>query len=213
MKVAICPTILATSQHEYREQMIRIAPFANRIQIDLMDGQFAPTTSIPLDRIWWDEPIQADVHLMYRRPMEYLGQLIQLKPHMVIVHFEAEIPHEHFASELKRHGIKVGLSLLKDTSVTIAAEVLSLYDHLLIFSGDLGKFGGQADLGLLQKVVQTRAVKLNIEIGWDGGINADNARALADGGVNVLNVGGFIQKSSNPEDAYATLKTQMETNI
>lgn len=205
MSSVVCPTVLAAHPHEYREQMARIVPFAHRIQIDLMDGQFAPTTAIPLDRIWWDESMQADIHLMYQRPLEYLGQLIQLKPHMVIVHFEAEVPHEHFVSELKRRGIKAGLSLLKDTPVAAAAEVLPLYDHLLIFSGDLGKFGGQADLALLDKAAQAKAINPHLEIGWDGGINAENIASLAHGGIDVLNVGGFIQQADNPSVAYESL--------
>ena len=43
-------------------------------------------------------------------------------------------------------------------------------------------------------------------IGWDGGINADNVVELVRAGVEVLNVGGFIQHSSDPGAAYAKLE-------
>ena len=45
----------------------------------------------------------------------------------------------------------------------------------------------------------------NIEVGWDGGINQQNISRLAAGGVDVFDVGGFIQDSPDPEHAYNIL--------
>jgi ribulose-phosphate 3-epimerase len=202
----ICPAILAGEPHEFREQMEHVASFAKRIQIDLMDGEFAPTKSLPLEHIWWPHHTVADIHLMYQRPMEHLEMLIKLKPHMVIIHNEVDVHHMHFAAELHRYGIKTGLALLKETPEEWAEQIMHSFDHLLIFSGDLGRFGGQADLGLLEKVKKAKAHHPDIEIGWDGGINADNAKVLAEGGVDVLNVGGFIQKAEDPAKAFLALQ-------
>ena len=83
---------------------------------------------------------------------------------------------------------------------------LEKIDHVLIFSGDLGHFGGKADLTLLNKVKYLKDKKPSLEIGWDGGINDQNAQNLLDGGVDVLNVGGYIQRSGDPAHAYAILK-------
>jgi pentose-5-phosphate-3-epimerase len=44
-----------------------------------------------------------------------------------------------------------------------------------------------------------------LEIGWDGGINDRNISQLVFGGVDVLNVGGYIQNANNPERAYNSL--------
>ena len=148
----VCPTITAYDAHEYREQMERIESFAKRVHIDLMDGEFAPTRSPGLDHVWWPHHLKADIHLMYQRPMEFLDQLIKLKPHMVIVHNEVEVHHMHFAAELHRHGIKTGLALLAETPIEWAHQIMHSFDQVLIFSGHLGYHGGEADLGLLEKV-------------------------------------------------------------
>lgn len=202
----ICPTITAYDTPEYREQMKRVAPFAQRVHIDLMDGNFAPTMSPALDHVWWPHELIADVHLMYQEPMDYLEQLLKLKPHLVIVHNEAHVHHMHFSAELHKAGIRAGLAILQDTPIEHAYQIMHSFDHVLIFSGHLGFHGGEADLGLLDKVRKVRAHHPEAEIGWDGGINDRNARALVDGGVNVLNVGGFVQKADDPEAAYAKLK-------
>lgn len=203
----ICPTITAYEPHEYREQIENISGFAKRIHIDLMDGTFAPTKSPELDRIWWPPELVADIHLMYQNPMDYLEQLIKLKPHMVIIHNEATVHHMHFAAELHKHDIKTGLALLADTPVEWAEQIMHSFDHVLVFSGHLGYHGGKADLALLAKVKQVRAHHPDVEISWDGGISDENAQALVDAGVDVLNVGGFIQKAESPKDAYAKLES------
>lgn len=203
---AICPTVTATEPHAYRAQLERILPFSERIHIDLMDGEFAPTKSPDLSQIWLPGEAQCDIHLMYRQPMEYVRELIGLRPHMVIIHNEADVHHMHFAALLHREGIKVGLALLQDTPVEYAYQIMHSFDHVLVFSGNLGHHGGTADLSLLDKVKKIREHHPEAEIGWDGGVSDHNAQQLAEAGVDVLNVGGFIHNADDPASAYAKLK-------
>lgn len=203
---AICPTVTAFDEYQYKVQIERIKPFAKRVHIDLMDGEFAPTQSPELSKIWWPPEMEVDIHLMYQRPMEYLDTLIHLKPHMVIVHNEAHVHHMHFAAELHKADILAGLALLQDTPVEYAYQIMHSFDHVLVFSGKLGFHGGVTDLGLLDKVHKIRDHHFDAEIGWDGGINETNVEQLAEAGVNVLNVGGFIQNSENPHAAYDKLR-------
>lgn len=206
MSSVICPTITAYDTHEYRRQMERVEPFAKRVHIDLMDGQFAPTASPPLKKVWWPHELQADIHLMYQNPMNYIDELIRLKPHLVVIHNEANVHHMDFCARLHKEDIKTGLAVLADTPINYAHQIMHSFDHVLIFSGNLGYHGGEADLELLDKVKYVRKHHPDVEIGWDGGISDQNARQLIDAGVDVLNVGGFIQKSEEPANAYAKLK-------
>jgi len=202
----ICPTITAFDADEYRQQMEQAQQLSGRIHIDLMDGEFAPTKSPDLNHVWWPHELKADIHLMYQRPMDVIDKLIELKPNMVIIHNEAEVHHMYFAAQLHQHGIKTGLAILHETPIEWAYQIMHSFDHVLVFSGRLGYHGGQADLGILDKVKKIREHHPEAEIGWDGGINDQNVKALVDGGVEVLNVGGYVQKSANPEEAYAKLK-------
>lgn len=202
----ICPTVLAKTPADYKQQLARIAPFAKRMQIDLMDGVFTEDKSVPLSEAHWPKGVHADLHLMYANPVLQLKEIVALKPSLVIVHAEAKGNFVNFAKVLHKFGIKVGVAILQETTVDSLKPALQHIDHLLIFSGDLGKFGGTADLGLLVKAQRAKELKPSIEIGWDGGVNAQNAPLLAAGGVDVLNVGGFIQKADDPQAAYATLK-------
>ena len=201
----ICPTVLASDAHDYQTQINKVSSFASRIQIDLTDGVFAKSPTIALEQVWVPEGLKADLHLMYKTPADFLDEAIKLKPHMIIVHAEADGNFIKIADKIHKAEIKVGVAILPKTSTHTIKPSLSVIDHVLIFSGDLGKFGGVADLDLLKKIVQLKEWKEDLEFGWDGGINESNAKQLVIGGVRVLNVGGYIQNSPTPKQNYDKL--------
>lgn len=211
--IDICPTVTASEPHAYREQMERIAPFALRVHIDLADHVFASNKLIDINQVWWPGGMRADLHVMYKRPFEHTEMFLTLAPQLVIVHAEAEGDFVSFAKKLHHHGIEAGVALLPQTPPQVLEPAIDEIDHVLIFSGNLGYQGGsQANLALLKKVAILRTMKPQLEIGWDGGVNDQNAKQLADGGIDVLNIGGYIQKAENPQTSYAKLKQTVTGN-
>lgn len=204
----VCPTVTASNKDEYQDQ-IDVSLFSDHIHIDLADGRYAKA-SVDIKDIWLPEKGRVDIHLMFERPFEALPELIALQPSLVIVHGDAKGDLVAFSKHLKDHGIGFGVSLIQKLKVADFTPLVKLADHALIFSGSLGSFGGHADLKLLQKVSQLRTYNPTIEIGWDGGINLQNISALAHGGVDILNVGGAIQKAIYPENAYRELVRAVE---
>ncbi len=201
----IVPTIMVETIDQLRESTERLKPFARRVHVDLSDGEFAPTFLLSPDQLFWPEGWEVDIHAMVTRPSEYMAQLVQLKPSLVILHAEAQediVPH---LQALKQAGIKAGVGLLKTTVPATVQAAIENADHVMIFSGDLGKHGGTASMMQLEKIRLVRKIKPGIEIGWDGGVNVENAYTLTQGGVEVLNVGGEIANSPNPAETYNEL--------
>jgi len=204
---SICPTVTPTTldPHEYREQIERVSGISPRLQLDFMDGQFASPASLNIAQAWWPEGVQIDIHLMYQRPLEYIETLVSLKPSLIIVHAESDGDLLGMITHLQGLGIKAGIAILQPTTVESVKELIALSDHVLIFAGSLGTFGGHADLTQLKKVAEIRAINPRIEIGWDGGANETNVSQLATGGIDVINVGSAIQKNEHPLEAYQHL--------
>jgi ribulose-phosphate 3-epimerase len=198
----VCPTITAFDLHEYRRQIEVASSLATRIHIDLMDGVMAPSVSPNLGSIWLPHETINDIHLMYKNPLNELDKIIKLHPNMVIIQAEANVDHMYFASQLHKHGIKAGVSILQSTQVKSISNLIHSFDQVLIFSGNLGFQGGSADLSMLHKINEVKYEHPDAEIAWDGGINENNSKRLVEAGIEVLNVGGFIQKSKDPKNAY-----------
>lgn len=201
----IVPTVLASTPEDYRSSLERVHTFANRIHVDLSDGSFAPSQTIATNQIWWPQEWLTDVHAMVADPLPYTEQLIPMKPHMVIFHAEVTADLLSAMQMLKTNGIKAGVALLRSTVPSDVAPLIEAADHVMIFSGDLGKYGGTASLMQLEKVRLVKMINNGAEIGWDGGVSAENAFSLAQGGVDVMYVGRAIQQAEDAQAAYDTL--------
>jgi ribulose-phosphate 3-epimerase len=210
----ICPTITVETPEEFSRQLQQVLAFAARLHFDASDGTLAPRKLLEPEEFSWPDSLQADIHLMSLEPLPVVKRLIPSRPDLVIIHAEAS-DVDSCLELLKSENIKSGLALLPATSVDTALAYMERIDHLLIFSGNLGYQGGSsADLSLLDKFKPIREKYPQLEIGWDGGVNETNISLLVAGGINVINSGGFIQASANPEEAYAKLLSASgESNV
>ncbi len=205
----IAPTITAESAEDYKAQIERVHTFADRVHIDVADGEFAPTFTLSAAQIWWPQDWTVDIHAMVARPSDHLETLISLKPNMIIFHVETQEDIVPILQQVKKFDIKAGIALLKSTVPSTVTSAIEAADHVMIFSGDLGKQGGTASLMQLEKVRLIKAIRQDVEIGWDGGVNVENAFGLSQGGVDVLNVGSTIATAIDPKNTYATLVSEI----
>lgn len=205
----IAPCITVESAEQYQAAVERLHPFAQRVHVDIADGEFAPTFLMSDAQVWWPKEWTVDIHAMVARPVEYVDRLIALKPNTIIFHVEAVADITPVLAKIKAAGIKAGVSLLRETVPATVAEAIKLADHVMVFTGTLGQYGGTASLMQLEKVRLIKAINPTAEIGWDGGVNADNAYTLTQGGVDVLNTGGAIANAADPGQAYATLVSEI----
>lgn len=205
----IAPAVLCESEDEYKATIERINPFAKRVHIDLTDGEFAPTFTVGVNQIWWPQEWEVDIHAMVARPSQYVDALIQLKPSTVIFHAEASEDLMPTLQQLKAAGIKAGVALLRPTVPSTVQAYIEAADHVLVFSGDLGHYGGTASLMQLEKVRLIRNIHPEVELGWDGGANLENVFSLSQGGVDVINCGGAINKATDPAAAFKQLTDEI----
>lgn len=205
----IAPAILTDNADTYKEAVERYHGFAERVHIDVADGEFAPSFTLTPDNIWWPQEWKADIHAMVMRPGEYVDQLIAIKPNLIIFHAEAEANLEAIMKQVQKAGIQAGVALLRQTVPETVQSVIEAADHVMVFTGTLGQHGGTASMMQLEKVRLIRNINPDVEIGWDGGVTLDNAYTLKQGGVDVLNVGGTLADSAEPQQTYAKLVSEI----
>lgn len=203
---SVVPTVTAYSAQEYKTQIETAAALSNHISLDFMDGVFTPAKNINLVQAYWPPHIRVDIHLMYEKPAEHVETLISMKPNLVVLHAESGSDLKLIFNQLSQVDIRTGLAFLPASRPADFSELLKDATQALIFSGKLGSFGGVADMSLLGKVASLRAINPKLEIAWDGGVNDKNAKELVAGGVDFLNVGGYLQNARDPQIAYAKLE-------
>ena len=208
----IAPTITTNDPAVYAGRLEDLLTFAPRIQIDITDGQFAPSQTINLNQVYWPpadkRECKIDLHLMLKRPIDWLDQIVAVVPDKVILHAESDdagrmLPriYEH----LQRFGMQVGVALLPETQPAEDADIIRVVDSVLIFGGHLGYQGGVADLTQLGKIPAIQQINSTVTIEWDGGANLSNVSQIAAAGVDQINIGSAISGASDPAAAYRQL--------
>lgn len=208
----IAPTITTNDPAVYARRLEDFLTFAPRIQIDITDGQFAPSQTINLNQVYWPpadkRECKIDLHLMLQRPIDWLDQIVAVVPDKVILHAESDdagrmLPriYEH----LQRFGMQVGVALLPETQPADVADIIRVVDSVLIFGGHLGYQGGVADLTQLEKIPVIQQINSTVTIEWDGGANLSNVSQIAAAGVDQINIGSAISGASDPAVAYRRL--------
>ncbi|MCA9309552.1 hypothetical protein KC973_04175 [Candidatus Saccharibacteria bacterium] len=203
----VSPTITAENPHVYREQIERIEGFADTVHIDLMDGEFTTNTSVSPSQVWWPDTLKASVHLMYKDPARAIQALLPQKPFCIFVAASTTgIKHEQLAKACHEAGVQFGVVLYQDDTVDVIKSYIDSLDAVLVFSGNLGYQGGSmADVALLPKIEEVKALQPGVRIEWDGGVNEENIGQLTQAGIDVCNVGGSIHFADDPAAAYQRL--------
>lgn len=210
MKLVV-PTITAKDPHQFRAQTDLVAGISDYAHIDLAGSDFNSAQDlISYDQAYIEPVLTSSVHIMYQDPLKVVKHFLELPepPRMIILQAESDDKQLLEAIKLVKDSPSLlGISLLPNSQPEDYSQIISMADQALIFSGDLGKHGGTADLELLNKVVELRKIKKDLEIAWDGGINISNISELAKAGVDVFYVGSEIHKSADP---YQTLHKLQE---
>ena len=206
----IVPTITTDNPEVYNANLAEFAKFCKRVHVDTSDGTLAPTNLLPLSSVHGAEGITLDIHIMSARPSSYLADILKIKPSLCIIHAEVDDDVKGFFDQLKAAGIKTGVALIRTTFPKRVQERIAMADHVLIFAGQLGSQGGAIDMMQTEKVPLVRALKPDLEIGWDGGANLTNIRALAHCGADVINVGSAITNASDKAAMYQSLLTEAD---
>ena len=119
---------------------------------------------------------------------------------IITVHADAG-PHLHRSLQaIRALGKKAGVALNPATPVSAIQHVIDDCDLVLIMSVNPG-FGGQSFIPeSLNKIAQAKALigGRDIDLEVDGGVTADNARAIVAAGANVLVAGSAIYAGNDP---------------
>ena len=208
--VSIVPTILTNNKQDFRAQVERVNVFTRRVQIDITDGVFATNPTLDITDIWWPNGWQTDLHLMVKNPSKYIETILKLRPSLVFFHAEVEENLLDSFEILKQNGVKVGVALLQSTYPGAVKQYIEAADAVLIFAGQLGMQGGVANMLQTEKIALVRNVKSDVEIGWDGGANLSNIRALAHVDLDVINVGSALSMAEDPAAVYAEMVAEID---
>ena len=214
MRSLIAPSILAADFANLQQDVELVNNSqADWFHIDIMDGVFVPNISFGmpvLKALAKHSKKTLDVHLMIVEPERYIKTFAELGSNILTVHFEACKNLAPTIRAIKAEGMKAGVAINPDSSVSVLEPFIAEIDLVCLMSVHPG-FGGQSFIeGTYEKIQQLKALihkkgaATKIEV--DGGVTAANAKKLNNLGADVLVAGSFVFKSEDPSTTIADLK-------
>lgn len=210
MSVKIVPAILTDSVDELNTQLRIARQLTDRVQIDIIDGEYVDNTTIQPEDIQKPIDSKIDLHLMVNDVMGYITQCISLNPHTIIFQFDALRLQRDILEAIdaiKSAGFRAGLAINPEVEVATIEKFIPKIDHVLIMGYPAGFAGQKFQRAVIDKVALVRAIRADIEVGIDGGVNHQTLKVVASGDFDVVNVNTYL--FHNPESDPLTVYSQL----
>lgn len=212
--IKLAPSLLSADFARLGEEIANVEKGgADWLHIDVMDGHFVPNITIgpPVVRsIRRVSALPLDVHLMIKNADRYINDFASAGADIITVHWEACGHIHRTISNIKELGKKAGISINPATPPEVLRIMLPEVDLVLVMSVNPG-FGGQKFIpSSLDKIARLKNMKedggYSFEIEVDGGVNLENAGALAQAGATVLVAGSSVYGAPSAEDRVREFK-------
>ncbi len=202
--VEIIPAILSTTVGDYHHRFKAVEPFTDWIQVDIVDGKFAPNKTIgPKEVTRFLTSKKLEIQLMVESPKDWVEPFVKMKVARIIVPVETTVEPIPFIDHLRRSNIQVGFSLNPRTEVSKVEHLIHKLDTVLLLSVNPGFQGQHFVHTTIQKIKDLKALRGDIYVEIDGGVQPGIARKCAEAGANALISGAFVLKNDNVQgDTY-----------
>jgi ribulose-phosphate 3-epimerase len=200
--IEIAPSVLPADWARLGEEVAMLEEAGcDRIQWDVMDGQFVPNLTCGPDIIAAARKhttLPFEAHLMVLTPDVMAERYIEAGCERLIVHAEACTHLHRTLGNIRSLGATAGVALNPATPPQVIEQVLDLIDMVLVMTVNPG-FGGQKYIATMEpKMAEVRAMieraglsdVVDLEI--DGGVGPATISGAAAAGVNVFVAGSSL---------------------
>lgn len=203
-RIEIAPSVLPADFARLGEEVAALeAAGVDRIQWDVMDGQFVPNLTFGPDVIACARrhtSLPFEAHLMVLTPDVMAAQYIEAGCERLIVHAEACTHLHRTLGNIASLGAKASVALNPATPISAVAHVLDLVDMVLVMTVNPG-FGGQQYIATmepkireLRTLIEAAGLSDRVDIEVDGGIGPTTIAAAAAAGANILVAGSALYR-------------------
>jgi ribulose-phosphate 3-epimerase len=214
----IAPSILSADFARLGDEVNAVLKAgADWVHFDVMDNHYVPNLTIgplvceALRKHGITAPI--DVHLMVEPVDRIVPDFAKAGASVISFHPEASRHVDRTIHLITSHGCQAGLVLNPATPLEVLDYTLENLDLVLVMSVNPG-FGGQSfidsalrKIEAIRKRIDSSGKPIRLEV--DGGVKADNIRAIAAAGADTFVAGSAIFNAPDYRDVIAKMRAEV----
>ncbi len=191
MKKIVVPSLIAETQEELDVLFPKVKDIAGFFQLDVMDGQFVPNSSLDFDLRLPSGKWRFEAQLMVEDPVKWVernGENVET----MLAQIESVEKPESFLEFARKKDKGVGFALRPETEIDEIEDYLSDIDQVLVMTVHPGYYGGKFLPETLDKVRKLRDRMPDLDIEVDGGIKPDTILRAHEAGANMFVCGSYL---------------------
>jgi ribulose-phosphate 3-epimerase len=209
MKYELAPSVLSFDLTSLSSSVPRlIAAGAGIVHLDVMDGQFVPSITFGAAlasslRKHTDAPMEA--HLMVMDPERQFDAFQEAGCKRIVFHYEATKHAHRLVQDLKSRGLDAGIAINPGTPSEVLDAVIGDLDMVLVMTVNPGWGGQKFIASTLEKIARVRALRPDMDIQVDGGIDPSTIGQVIEAGANSFVVGSYLLKPPTLEEGVKSI--------
>lgn len=169
---------------------------ANRLHIDVMDGNYVPNFALGLGdvkAICRNTTLTTEAHLMILEPGKYVRLFAEAGVDIIYFHPDSDRDPMAVINQVREAGKSPGIVINPETAISSLLEYYDLVDHILVMAVKPGRAGNIYLPHIDQKIrnILELKAKHNLEIIIDGACSLDRMKRWS-----VQGVDGFVLGTS-----------------
>lgn len=218
----IIPAVIPPNLNYVREKFSKILGLVDKVQLDVVDGEYAPTKTWPFNGNQFDEMIKItrgeerfpyaenfilEVDMMVVHPIEYLTDFIGLGAKSFVIHIDSTDHVKECIETIKNSGCQIGLGIKPSVDTSLLEPFLPEVNFIQFMGNDrIGYNGVELDKNVLKKIEEFHKSHPSTTIQVDIGVGEETIPKLKEVGVSRFISSSSIFNTPDIKEAIKNLK-------
>jgi len=219
----IIPAIIPQDINIIKEKLGKIVGLVSKVQIDIIDGQYAQIKTWPFveknsddllrlsrgeERFPFIENFIIEIDMMILHPIEYLTDFIAFGAKSFIIHIDSTDHIKECIDTIKNSDCSVGIGIKPSVDVDLLQPFLPQVDFIQFMGNDnIGHSGIDLDSSVVNKIKYFHKQHSSIPIQIDIGVDEKTIPSLIEVGVTSFVSGSAIFNSTNIKETITKLQS------
>jgi ribulose-phosphate 3-epimerase len=224
----IIPAIIPDSLEQLERKLREVKGIAHRVQIDVMNGTYAPGKSWPYDGAgreafeairredsglpYWQD-FDFEIDLLLKNPEERIDEWALAGAACLVAHVESTDKLAEFIATCADKRLEVGLALKPSTDIELLASHIQDAAFVQVMGNDhIGKNGVPLDERVFDKIKEIKWRWSDVVVGVDIGVNEETLPKLMEAGATRFASGSAIFESGDAVRMWKNLEAMATTS-